>query len=251
MVLSMDRWVDKVAVVTNAGSRIGVAVAEKLIKEGLTVVGFVRKMEQVEQLTEKLFDKKENLNPEKIGTCYALKVDLNNEKDIARAFKWTKRKVGPIHVLVNNAGVHVRENAVEEGSPTSQKTLDVNVNSLCVATREAIKIMRSNDIDGHVVHVNTIVGHRVSISNAKEIYPATMQALAALTDSLRKELNSLEPQIKISSINPGCVDTPPFCLETQKSELLQHLTEENLLESEDIADAVVYVLSTPAHVQVN
>lgn len=79
--------------------------------------------------------------------------------------------------------------------------LDVNVLALCICTQEAIKSMDKYNIDGHVVHINSILGHEVLTLPKTlpfSVYPATKFAVTALTETLRKELVQRESKIKVS-----------------------------------------------------
>ncbi|KAF2888350.1 hypothetical protein ILUMI_17821, partial [Ignelater luminosus] len=88
------------------------------------------------------------------------------------------------------------------------------------------------------------------------VYPASKYAVTALTETLRQELNSIGSKIKISSISPGYVATEIFEASAKGSglpglpqEKAEFLKKQPKLEAKDIADAVLYVLATPPHVQ--
>ncbi|KAJ3651610.1 hypothetical protein Zmor_017639 [Zophobas morio] len=112
--------------------------------------------------------------------------------------------------------------------------------------------MKENKINGHIVHINSIAGHKVINVNAMSVYPASKFAVTALTETLRQELNHLGLKIKVTSISPGFVETEMTVLNKnmtpEREELFRAIP---FLKSEDIADGVVYVLSTPEHVQVH
>lgn len=86
-----------------------------------------------------------------------------------------------------------------------RKTLDVNVIGVCVATREAVRDMRKNGVEGHIVHVNSVTGHKVPYLPNMNIYPASKHAITALTETIRIELNLAGDKIKISV---GSNETP-------------------------------------------
>nr|CAI5837367.1 unnamed protein product [Callosobruchus analis] len=242
MVLSMERWVGKVAVVTGASTGIGAAIAEKLVSEGLVVVGLARRSEKVEELSKKLSDAE--------GKLHAFKADLTKEEDIKDAFDWITKNVGPVHILINNAGIHLRENLIDGNTETWRKTLNVNVLALCIASREAIKIMRENNIDGHIIHINSICGHKAINLPKMDIYTASKYAVTAITETMRGELVAFNTKIKVTSISPGAVDTPIFD-DIRDTEAFKEHIGQTILNAEDIADAVGYVLSTAPHVQVH
>ncbi|KAF5288874.1 hypothetical protein FQA39_LY03753 [Lamprigera yunnana] len=245
MVLSMQRWKGKVAVVTGASSGIGAALTLSLLKEGLIVVGIARRKEKIQELSTN-----ENL--------YAVRGDITKEEDVLNGFKWIKDNLGPIHILVNSAGV-LRITSLIDGCMELWKyVIDANVMGLCIATREAIKTMREYNIDGHIVHVNSIVGHKVINFPNLNVLCASKHAVTALTETLRLELNSIGSKIKISSVSPGIVNTKfvaNACGGSDQSEtsntLLSELKNSPSLNASDVADAILYVLSTPLHVQIH
>ncbi|XP_044261217.1 farnesol dehydrogenase-like [Tribolium madens] len=207
MVLSMDRWVGKVAIVTGASSGIGAAIADALVSKGLIVVGIARRTDLIENRAKHL----------KNGKLYAVKADMTQEKDILDAFKWVLDNLGPVHILINNAGF-AKEGYLSEGdTETWRKILNINVLGLCIATREAVKIMRTKGINGHIIHINSILGHSINTPKVN-VYPATKFGVTALTETLRQELMSFESKIKVTSISPGLVATELTTLRKDLSE---------------------------------
>ncbi|KAJ8926283.1 hypothetical protein NQ314_021360 [Rhamnusium bicolor] len=195
----------------------------------LWVVGLARRKERIEELAEKLADKSGNL--------YAVKADMTNEDDILQAFEWIKENVGPVHILVNNAGLGCKTTIINGDISSWKKVLDTNVLGLAIASREAVKIMQENNIHGHIVNINSIAGHIVPPLPFQNVYPASKYAVTGFTETLRREFVAIGSKIK-----------PTDFLE---SEDVRKLIESSpSLKSEDVANAVVYVLGTPPHVQV-
>ncbi|XP_063910553.1 farnesol dehydrogenase-like isoform X2 [Zophobas morio] len=243
MVLSMERWKGKVAIVTGASVGIGAAIVEQLVEQGLQVVGLARRSEQVEENAKKLAGKN--------GKLHAFKADISKEEDILKAFKWVTENLGPVHILINNAGIIQQTTLVDGDAEKWKKIFDTNVIGLSIATREAVKIMKENKIDGHIIHINSTLGHKVVSQRYSNVYPASKYAVTALTETLRQELNHLGLKIKISSVSPG-----PTASEFARTnnfvfdENMKKMMEKRLrVKTEDIADGVIYVLSTPPHVQ--
>ncbi|KAG5895117.1 hypothetical protein JTB14_008554 [Gonioctena quinquepunctata] len=242
MVVSMDRWRGKVAMVTGASSGIGAGIAKKLVEEGLIVVGVARREELIEKLASELYGEK--------GKLFSFKADLSKEDEITEAFKWTKTNLGPVHILVNCAGVHSWESLLDGNTERWKNSFDVNVVALCIATKEATTVMREENIAGHIIHINSIGGHKVPPLPNMDVYSGTKFAVTALTETLRRELTRIKSSIRITSISPGAVDTPIFD-RTRDTQEFKELIGNNILKTEDIADAVIYVLSTPPHVQIH
>ncbi|KAF5288868.1 hypothetical protein FQA39_LY03747 [Lamprigera yunnana] len=243
----MDRWINKVAIVTGASSGIGYGVAEKLVSEGIIVVGFARRKEMLEEAAKR-FNKDKKL-------FHFYVVDLMKEEDILNGFKWVADNVGPVHILINAGGV-MRLSRLMNGDTTLwREVMETNVISLCVATREAIKEMQKNNIDGHIIHINSVGGH--TVLEDSNIYSPSKFAVTALTEALRKELRDAKSKIKISSVSPGFVRTDMIKAAFDRCDL--HYNEADFpkiansvpLTLEDVAGSVVYCLGTLPHVQVH
>ncbi|XP_044763573.1 farnesol dehydrogenase-like [Coccinella septempunctata] len=241
----MERWNGKIAVVTGASAGLGAAICRKLVEEGINVVGFARRKELIDQLAEDI----EGKNGAKL--C-GLKVDITNEDEIVKAFEYIAKNIGPVSILINNAGVAQLTTLIDGDTTKWKKVLDTNVLGLCIATREAVKMMRENNIDGHIVHMNSIAGHKVVPIPYTNVYSASKFAVTSLARTLSNELKALGSKIKVTSISPGYV-------ETDIAKANGFLEDETMREIEskaprmypiDIANAVLYVLGTPPHVEV-
>ena len=149
-----------------------------------------RRSERVQERAKQLSGKK--------GKLYAIKADLTKEEYILKVFKWTKDNLGPVHILINNAGKGTYTLLTDGKTEDWKSVFDLNVLGLCIATREAIKVMKENKINGHIIHVNSILGHQVlAIPNSND-YPASKFAVTALTETLRQELNHQGLKIKVT-----------------------------------------------------
>ncbi|XP_069683517.1 farnesol dehydrogenase-like [Periplaneta americana] len=239
----MERWSGRVAVVTGASAGIGAAIAQELVKKGLKVVGLARRVERVQELETNLKSEPCQLFP--------LKCDVTNEHEVKEAFKWIDSSLGGVDILVNNAGVF-SVNSLSEG-PVEQwrSILDVNVLALSICTKEALQSMKGRGLDdGHIVHINSIDGH--GLPTRSFMYAASKHAVTALTEGLRRELVNQKSRIRVSSVSPGNVKT-----EIVSASKMRSITPESLycndpyLEARDVAEAVLYVLGTPPHVQIH
>lgn len=157
------------------------------------MVGLARRKEKLEQLAEKLRGKP--------GQLYGLRADVSVETDILKAFQWVKKNLGPIHILINNAGIGKPTNLLEGNTEDFKNVFDTNVLGLTIATREAVKDMRANKVDGHIIHMNSVMGHYVAQVPNMNVYPASKHAVTALTETLRQELNLIRSGIKVTVRN--------------------------------------------------
>ncbi|XP_072397517.1 farnesol dehydrogenase-like [Diabrotica undecimpunctata] len=240
----MKGWQGKIAIVTGASSGIGAGIVEKLVEEGLTVVGLARRVDMMDQLKKKL--------TEKSGKFYPLECDLSLESNILTCFDYVSKNLGPIYVLINNAGCLTKQNLCEGTTEVWKKVIDVNLLGLCIATREAIKSMKENEIDGQIIHINSITGHWNIRIDGLNIYPATKYAITSLAQTLRKELSKTKTKIKVTSLSPGLVNTEIFAVGGMTNYADSLIQEEvPALSPRDIADAVTYILSTPPHVNIS
>ncbi|PSN57035.1 Dehydrogenase/reductase SDR family member 11 [Blattella germanica] len=214
----MERWAGRVAVVTGASSGIGAAIAEELVKKGLKVIGLARRVERIEELSNSLASAPGNL--------HGKKCDISNEGDVRSAFAWIKEQFGGVDIL---------------GPLESWKTIfDVNVIALSFCTMLAIKSMKEQGVDGHIVHINSLAGHSVPPPILPiYMYSASKHAVTALTEGLRSELETLK--LKIRSISPGVVATE--MMPEERIGAFPHM------KPKDIAEAVIFALSAPQHVQ--
>lgn len=190
----MERWRGKVAIVTGASMGIGAAIAIRLIREGVTVVGIARRVELIEALRDKVAD------PTRL---HALKCDLTQEADIRMAFEYVERELGGIDILVNNAasgnsGMHYVD---EDNANDLRQILETNVLGLVLCTREAFQSMRRRGVDGHVVMLGSICGRivpKLPELGAMNMYVASKYAVTAIAEQIRQEFHELGTQIKIS-----------------------------------------------------
>uniref|UniRef100_A0A1B0AX68 F5/8 type C domain-containing protein n=1 Tax=Glossina palpalis gambiensis TaxID=67801 RepID=A0A1B0AX68_9MUSC len=160
-IIQMERWLNKVAVVTGASSGIGAATAKDLVHAGLNVVGLARRVDRVEELKQQLpADKRQYLT--------AIKCDVADVESVNEAFKQIVTKFGGIDVLVNNAGRIVGGQLCTMDVAEVQRTLQTNVMGVIHCTQHAFKSMKERNMNGHIFIINSIAGHNVeNVATAK------------------------------------------------------------------------------------
>ncbi|XP_031343728.1 farnesol dehydrogenase-like [Photinus pyralis] len=244
----MKEFEGKVAVVTGASSGIGSAIAQRLAEEGMIVAGLARNSGKVIEMAEQLGNKGQNI--------HAIATDVTKEDSVRKAFDYINKNLGVIHVLVNSAGIS-KFALLTKGSPDEWRAiLDTNVVGLSIVTKEAIASMTANGVHGHIIHINSVLGHFHLNQHSGHFYEASKFAVTSLTESLRKELIEMKSGIKITSISPGIVDTP--MLDTTllgvegAGEIIDAFKRTNpALHVNDVVDGIIYVLNTAPHVQVH
>lgn len=157
------------------------------------VVGLARRADRLEEISRELSNLKGELIP--------VPTDITKEEEILQAFEWTNKHLGPVCILINNAGLGRDSSILNSTTEMWTEIFEVNVIGLCIATREAVKNMRENNIDGHVININSVLGHYCYDLPTANVYPASKHAVTALTECLRMELSSLGTKIKITVRN--------------------------------------------------
>ncbi|MDJ0956841.1 MAG: SDR family NAD(P)-dependent oxidoreductase [Arenicellales bacterium] len=229
----------KTAFVTGGSSGIGAAIVRELDARGAHVAFCARREDRLRRLADQL------QNP-----CLPLVVDMRKETEIVDAFARIQSALGPLDVLVNNAGLGYKSPLSSGDTNLWREMLEVNVLALCIATREAVMQMTKASRSGHIVHVSSMAGHRVPHSTG--MYSASKHAVRALTESLRMELREQNSMIRIGSVSPGLVETEFASLFHGSEDKAKEIyTAFQVLNPEDIADAVCYLLEAPAHMQIH
>ncbi|EDW06124.2 uncharacterized protein Dmoj_GI16085 [Drosophila mojavensis] len=248
----MERWRNKVAVVSGASAGIGAACARALVGAGLLVVGLARRQERIEEMRAKL-------PPAEQRRLHARRCDITRESEVLAAFDWAQRELGGVHVLVNNAGIIATTELSGPGNTQAiRDTIETNLMGSVYCIREAFQAMRRQEQqqpeqargEGHVIIVNSVAGQQVPNLGPQlpslNIYPATKFALRAMQEIYRQEFQRHQTRVRVSTISPGIVDTD-ILPEQIQGVIKPHMP---MLRSEDVADAVLWTISTPANVQV-
>ncbi|XP_046431809.1 farnesol dehydrogenase-like [Neodiprion fabricii] len=238
---NMDRWVNKVAVVTGASSGIGAAIAEAFLKEGLIVVGVARRLENLEALSVS--------NQEAKGKFHARQCDITNTEELLKTLKWVDNELGGIDILVNNAAIWSVKRVIDGNVEEFRKLLDLNVLATAVCVREAVDSMQRRNVAGHIININSMDGHWLPFMGNASLYPATKFAITIMTETVRRELAVANSRIKITSVSPGFVKTDIMRASgvPNPEHFLDNIPH---LQPKSIADGVLYVLGTPEDVQV-
>lgn len=231
----------KVVLVTGASSGIGKATALVLAEAGATVAVAARRVDRLNALVQQISDDG--------GKALAIAADVGDESQARSMVEKTLLAFGRIDILVNNAGVMLL--APVEGANTHEwhEMVNVNLMGLAISTHAVLPIMTAQE-EGHIVNISSVAG-RFSFTNCA-MYNATKFGVNGFSDALRQEVSRYK--IRVTLIEPGIVET----------ELTDHITTTEIkereksrlqriaaLQSEDIADAILYAVTQKPHVNVN
>lgn len=235
------RWAGRIALVTGASGGIGEGIARTLAGIGMKVAIAARRRERLDALAAEL-----GQSGAQVLVCAG---DVGKETDVLAMFAAIKRHWGDVDVLVNNAGTGMMS-TLENGKWEDWcDTLNINVAAPALCVREALRGMHAKD-EAQIINLSSIYGHRNQVPNFS-FYQASKFAVRAMTDTLRAELATKGTKIRVGMISPGLVATEFRERATHGAFTYESYFEkyQPLLPS-DIAEAVLYMLSTPSHVQV-
>ncbi|MFL6089470.1 MAG: SDR family NAD(P)-dependent oxidoreductase [Aeromicrobium sp.] len=223
------------AVVTGAGSGIGAAVARALAADGFHVICAARRIERIQAVADEVG-----------GT--AVTCDVTSAEAVAALAE----AVGPsLDVLVNNAGGALGVDPVVAADPDQWRTMyETNVIGTMQVTKALAPALVASGA-GIIVNIGSIAGRLVYEGGGG--YTAAKHALAAVTETLRLELNG-QP-VRVTEIAPGMVKTEEFSLvrlggDESRAEAV-YAGVEAPLSAEDVAEAVRWVVSRPPHVDID
>lgn len=226
----MESLNGKTAIVTGASSGIGKAIAYRLAKEGLNVVLAARG-------AEKLTDVEEEINGSGSGKAIAVPTDMADQSSVRELIRRATEAFGTVDVLVNNAGQMLAGTVRSGKTDEWDSMIDVNIKGLLYATNAILPGMIGRG-SGHILNIDSVSGHEVTKTST--VYSATKFAVRAISMGLEKEL--ARTGVRVTNISPGMVDTP---LMGSRS------VDRKILDPENIAEAIVYALTQPPHVNVN
>ena len=230
----------KVVIVTGAGERIGRAVAEKYGEDGAFVI--------VADIDSEAGKETRDCIIKNNGNAVFVKTDVAKEEDCKNLAEEAVKKYGRIDILINNAGLAVGLDPIHKGVLEDwERMIDTNVKGLLYVTRVVSPSMVARK-SGHIINIGSIAGKDVYPNGV--VYCATKHAVDALSKGMRMDF--LPYNIKVTQICPGAVETE-FSLVRFKGDQDRadqvYIGFENLI-ADDIAEAVNYAVSQPAHVDI-
>jgi len=222
----MQSFDEKVALVTGAGRGIGKAVALSLAKLGCRVVLAARTAAQLSEVQQEI--------QRAGGVAIAIPTDLMRDEDIDTLVRESQREFGAVDILINNAGWGKRASVVRAKIEDLDQTLRVNLRAPMILAQKVLPAMIAKG-EGAVINISSVSGKSGEADGAA--YSASKFGLIGFTESLYEEVR--EQGIKVAVILPGFVDTPMI-------PPVKHLDRSKMIQADDVAQTVLYVLNTPA-----
>jgi len=235
-----------VALVTGASSGIGEATARSLAADGAKVALVARRLERLEKLAKELAGEGH--------TAVAIEADITDQGQAIRAVERTVGDLDRLDILVNNAGVMLL--GPIPGAPVEEweRMIEINLKGLLHMTHAAMPHLLSAAGDSErgvadLVNISSVAG-RVASAGAG-VYNMTKFGVGAMSEALRQEIHSQD--VRVTVIEPGAVATEltdhlrPEIRETVR----ERFVDIKPLDAHDIADAITWAVTRPAHVSVN
>jgi 3-oxoacyl-[acyl-carrier protein] reductase len=221
-----------VALITGAAQGIGKSVALLLAQNGADIVVSDINLEKAEETAKEI---------ESIGSkAIAIKVDVANLKDVERMVESILEKFGKIDILVNNAGITRDKLILRMTEEDWDAVLNVNLKGTFNCTKAVVRHM-AKQRSGKIVSIASVVGE---MGNAGQVnYSASKAGVIGLTKTIAREF--AQRRINVNAIAPGYIETPmtEVLPEKVKEELKRLIPMERLGKPEDVAEAVLFLVS--------
>jgi NADP-dependent 3-hydroxy acid dehydrogenase YdfG len=243
---SMKQLDGTVALVTGASSGIGEATAVALAERGAAVALVARRKDRLEQLSQRIEDAG--------ARALVIEADVGSAEQAQQAVQQTVSELGRLDTLINNAGVMLLGPVEDAPLEEWERMLSVNVAGLLYCAHAALPHLLRAAADGprkvaDLVNISSVAG-RVARSGSG-VYNLTKHGVGAFSESLRQEVT--RRHVRVSVVEPGAVATE--LASHNRPEILESIgrrfADMERLESEDLADAICYIVTRPARVAIN
>ncbi|HET7322295.1 MAG TPA: SDR family NAD(P)-dependent oxidoreductase [Longimicrobiaceae bacterium] len=233
---------DGTILITGASAGIGAACARAFAAAGARLVLAARRSDRLESLAAELRDAH--------GTeSHLLTLDVRDAGVVTRVLAELPPEWSEIDLLLNNAGLSRGLDPVQQGEIVDwEEMIDTNVKGLLYVTRAIAPGMVERG-RGHIVNIGSTAGHEVYPGGA--VYCATKHAEGAITRGLRLDL--VGTGVRVTTVDPGLVETEfsvvRFRGDRERADRVYQGFQP--LEPDDVADAVLYAATRPAHVDID
>jgi NADP-dependent 3-hydroxy acid dehydrogenase YdfG len=209
------------AAITGAARGIGRATAEAFLRQGMRVaIGDVDLAAATKTADE--------LGP----AAVALELDVTDRESFGAFLGGAEEQLGPLDVLVNNAGIMQVGRFIDEDDLTARRMVDINVHGVILGMKLALERMIPRD-RGHIVNISSQAGKYGAPGGAT--YSATKHAVVGLTEAVRGELRLMDAHIDVSYVMPVVVNT-------ELGSGLGSVRGVPSIQPTDVADAIVEAL---------
>ena len=235
-----------VALVTGASSGIGRATALALAAEGAAVALVARRADRLAALAGTIGDGG--------GTAVVIAADVTDQGAAEAAVQRSADELGRLDILINNAGVMLLGPIADAPVEEWRRMIDINLSGLLYCTKAALPHLLAAAADGprqvaDLVNVSSVAGRVARLGSG--VYNATKHGVGAFSESLRQEVT--QRHVRVGLIEPGAVETE--LAGHNRPEVLEGMARRfagmQRLSADDIAAAVLFMVTRPRHVAIN
>ncbi|MFC3907608.1 SDR family NAD(P)-dependent oxidoreductase [Legionella dresdenensis] len=236
----MNNLNNKIILITGASSGIGQACANLLAANGAHLILTARRVDRLTALADQL---SESCNIR----CLPLQLDIRDREAVEKLINSLPSDWQSIYGLINNAGLALTTDPIQQGNTENWDTMiDTNLKGLLYISRSILPGMLARNA-GHIVNIGSIAGQDCYVNG--NVYSATKHAVRSITKSMRLDLAG--SPVRVTEIAPGAVETEFSIVRWNDKQRADEFYQDfNPLLPHDIADAVLYCLTRPAHVDI-
>lgn len=227
----------KVAIVTGGSFGMGLAAVQALAGAGCSVVSMARDPSRLDASVAAL-------EPERRARVTGMAGDVREEEDVRSTVERVIGQFGRIDILINSAGVSMRDREPLQATRTEdwRRILETNLTGTYLMCRETLPHMQAAD-SGYIVNILSTGAYRSGAGSS--LYAASKFGARALTEALIDE--NRRSGVRISSVSPGPVNTNIW---THKKNDVTPEDRATMLQADDIADIILYLLRLPDNVHI-
>ena len=240
--MSMASIRGRLVFITGASSGIGASCAKSFAAEGTHLILAARRKDRLDDLATEL-RKAHGIR------VLAVELDVRDRLAVEAGVRGLPEDFREIDILVNNAGLSRGLDKLHEGRIDDwEEMIDTNIKGLLYVTRNILPGMVQRN-RGHVINIGSIAG--LDVYPKGNVYNATKFAVDAITKGMRMDV--VDTPVRVSTVDPGLVDTEfsevRFRGDAERAANVYNGIE--VCSPDDIAEAVIFCATRPAHVSVN
>lgn len=224
----------KVALLTGASSGIGLATCEALVAEGVHVVAVARS-----------HDKLMNLAESAPGSVTPIAADVSDSQTAESIVADTVQRLGGLDIVLPNAGIYVDGDITESTPEQIESLVSTNVTGVMTLVRAALRHLLPQG-SGDIIVTSSVSGHQDI--EWEPVYSASKHAVQSFVHTTRRQ--TAESGVRIGAIAPGVVLNPLWGFTHGSPEEAERIEARTGIRSSDVADAILYMLTRPAHVTI-
>lgn len=233
---------NQTVLITGATAGIGKACAALFAQNKYRVICTGRRQERLQALANELHNRYQ-------AEVLPLTFDVRDQAMVENTLRNVPDDWRQVDILINNAGLAAGKDPIQQGKRDNwERMIDTNVKGLLYVSEQIIPQMVARK-SGHIINVSSTAGKETYPGG--NVYCASKHAVESITEGMRQDL--LPYNIRVSRVSPGMVETEFSMVRFEGNQQAAKATYQGMtpLRAEDVADAIYYMATRPAHVCVN